>query len=726
MKNKEKGITLTALVVTIIVMLILAIISVNATIGENGIINKTFKSKISKEKQDASTDVIEGIKRIEYYANASADKGVTLKGLLKTLNLEKYTNGKIHGIKTDGNNTIIYYSNNIGSYTITVDENGGTKTELGIVVKKNEVNNVEMAQDEKITLTSDEEISYWVVAGGDVDSVEINSITGEVIKKGEGTVVIYGYKSKEDAETGQYLEVTIKDKKEEMNSIAQTGDGDEDEQIILEHEEITSEVYPGIPGPDYIGYLKIGDHSYIYIKDTNDLITLHLYVDNFAEGVVDVYDKYKNGITFEDVHYYVDTKINCEDVKKIIIEDSVKEVPDNIFNNFTNTYQLSLPKGLTRLGKIVDEINSDGEAHKGLINLEELDYACEIPNLNMHKDDKNWALYIYTNSTEFANIGSCIGGKGFFDFKYTKLKSIVFKDTVKNIPSEIFSHCNYLKKVFIGKNVESIGNNAFLNCINLTDIEYETESSINNIKLIGLYAFSFTGIDNIINSNQITTIKHGTYYACKNIKTLDIPSNIFIIEQLAFSYCIELKSLRFNNGIKEIGNSAFSGCNNLEHVTFNLINSLKKIGYYCFSNCFELVSFQFPDSIENIGERTFSGDKKLELLKFPKNLNIIEESICEECHKLQNIIWPETDFEISDLAFRNCQSLTNISIPNVTKIGVGSFGYCYKVESLSLGYKCKEICERAFECCYKLNNITFETLDSRLGRNYKRKSISRC
>lgn len=41
----EKGITLVALVVTIVVLLILAFISISLLMGENGIINKASESK---------------------------------------------------------------------------------------------------------------------------------------------------------------------------------------------------------------------------------------------------------------------------------------------------------------------------------------------------------------------------------------------------------------------------------------------------------------------------------------------------------------------------------------------------------------------------------------------------------------------------------------------------------------------------------------------------------
>ena len=47
MKTKEKGITLIALIVTIIVLIILAGVSINLILGKNGLIEK---AKFAKEK----------------------------------------------------------------------------------------------------------------------------------------------------------------------------------------------------------------------------------------------------------------------------------------------------------------------------------------------------------------------------------------------------------------------------------------------------------------------------------------------------------------------------------------------------------------------------------------------------------------------------------------------------------------------------------------------------
>ena len=51
--QKKKGITLIALVITIVIMLLLAAISIQMALGENGLIVKASKAK--KESQQAET-----------------------------------------------------------------------------------------------------------------------------------------------------------------------------------------------------------------------------------------------------------------------------------------------------------------------------------------------------------------------------------------------------------------------------------------------------------------------------------------------------------------------------------------------------------------------------------------------------------------------------------------------------------------------------------------------
>ena len=50
--KKKKGITLIALVITIVIMLLLAGVAIQMTIGENGLISKTNQAKVEQAKSE--------------------------------------------------------------------------------------------------------------------------------------------------------------------------------------------------------------------------------------------------------------------------------------------------------------------------------------------------------------------------------------------------------------------------------------------------------------------------------------------------------------------------------------------------------------------------------------------------------------------------------------------------------------------------------------------------
>ena len=86
--KKQRGITLVALVVTIIVLIILAGVSINLILGENGIINKAAKAKeqmelAQREEEEALDNLLEEIKdKTEGESYISAIAKVKIAALL--------------------------------------------------------------------------------------------------------------------------------------------------------------------------------------------------------------------------------------------------------------------------------------------------------------------------------------------------------------------------------------------------------------------------------------------------------------------------------------------------------------------------------------------------------------------------------------------------------------------------------------------------------------------
>ena len=81
--------------------------------------------------------------------------------------------------------------------------------------------------------------------------------------------------------------------------------------------------------------------------------------------------------------------------------------------------------------------------------------------------------------------------------------------------------------------VTEIGEHAFENCSQLTDIAYPK-----NITKISDFAFHKTGLVNIIIPNTVTYIGVSAFEYCVNVEYINIPNSIQILSSRAFAYCI--------------------------------------------------------------------------------------------------------------------------------------------------------------------------------------------
>ena len=113
MKTKEmKGITLVALVITIVVLLILAGVSINTVLGDDGIIQKAKEQAEATRRASAEEDMN---RLVLEYQLAKSDE--TLESFLQ----EKVTEGRIDGVTDNGDGTITITKKVEGKdYTITV------------------------------------------------------------------------------------------------------------------------------------------------------------------------------------------------------------------------------------------------------------------------------------------------------------------------------------------------------------------------------------------------------------------------------------------------------------------------------------------------------------------------------------------------------------------------------------------------------------------------------
>ncbi len=177
LKENTRGITLIALVITIIVTLILAGIAINALTGENGIITKATDAK----EKTAKTNALEKINLAILSAMTKGNGDIDNATLREELEKEGLT------IKTEGDTLpweVVY-----DKYIFTIDENYGVEEVNGISLSKKEIKLIS-GENETITATLTEGTTgkiTWESSAADIVKVENGKITA-VGESGTATI----------------------------------------------------------------------------------------------------------------------------------------------------------------------------------------------------------------------------------------------------------------------------------------------------------------------------------------------------------------------------------------------------------------------------------------------------------------------------------------------------------------------------------------------------------
>ena len=155
------------------------------------------------------------------------------------------------------------------------------------------------------------------------------------------------------------------------------------------------------------------------------------------------------------------------------------------------------------------------------------------------------------------------------------------------------------------------------------------------------------------------TIGSYTFYECRNLKSLKLPSGVTEIGSSAFEDCRDLTSLTIPSGVTEIGSSAFKGCTGL--TSLSLPSGVTEIGSSAFEDCRGLTSLSLPSGITKIGSATFYGCTGLTSLSLPSGVTEIGSATFCGCTGLTSLSLPSSITEIDSYAFKGCTGLKDVS-----------------------------------------------------------------
>ena len=445
--------------------------------------------------------------------------------------------------------------------------------------------------------------------------------------------------------------------------------------------------------------------------------------------------------------------LGCESIKSVVVGDSVTLIEELAFANCINLERVKLPSGLKT---IQDSVFYGCEA---LTTVEFSNELTEIGN----------AAFLGCSSLTEINIPNGVKRIGKLSFaECNSLKKVTIPDSVNEIDWYAFDGCTslsgvyisdiaawckmdfatdtanplyYAKKLYlkdklvkdltfsknVNKNVNKIGDRAFINC---KDISLFT---INNssVTSIGAYAFSGTGVKNVLLSNDIEFIGVGAFKDCSKLEQIkfdgtmaqwnniycggDINAIISCLDGVLGNDTVYVAS----NGLEYVVNDDKVSCTITGIGTYK--GSQVVIGEYidgsrvtaigtgAFEGCEKITDIVLPDSISDILAYAFAGCKSLKSINIPDGVEIIGDHSFQNCVSLKSVELPKGLTKILEYSFYNCSSLNGIEIPeNVITIGSSAFEKCSSLEVVSISKNLTYIESGAFMSCENLELIKFD------------------
>lgn len=359
-------------------------------------------------------------------------------------------------------------------------------------------------------------------------------------------------------------------------------------------------------------------------------------------------------------------------LQKVILPQTVKKIGEGAFFGYEN---LSI-EDLSNLEEIGDYGFYFGKFQK-----------LKIPaNISIGKDAFGLC------KTEELTLEEGIKDLSFIDFP--KLTFVEIPGSVKEIPAGCFKSSK-LKTAILHEGIETIGNEAFANCLLNTKDGNPALVIPSTVSIIEDKAFANNNdLTQLVFNEGLNVIGEGAFYAC-DIKALEIPGTVSEIKANAFSCNKSLNTLILNDGVKTINKDAFKEVN-LKKL--EIPGSVSRIEAETFANNGELTELILHEGIEEIGEGAFYACDIYELT-IPGTISEIKANSFSNNVHLHTLIINEGVKKIDKEAFKN-SDLNKLDIPgSVTVIEEGTFAGNTNMAELILHEGLEIIGVSAFDNC---------------------------
>ncbi len=225
------------------------------------------------------------------------------------------------------------------------------------------------------------------------------------------------------------------------------------------------------------------------------------------------------------------------------------------------------------------------------------------------------------------------------------VKKAVIGDEITSVGEFAFSGLENLTSVAIGSNVASIGDCAFLSSPKLAMITVDENNGyysndeygvlFNKDKTVLIQYPAGNESASYTVSDGVESIGNGAFMNALNLVSVVISDSVTSICEGVFFGCENLKAVNMGNTVASIGYGAFAYCSSLMNI--KLPDSVTSIAARAFSNCYNLISVTVPDGVESIGEGAFSLCSSLASVTIPSSVTSIGDDAFEECSSIEYV-----------------------------------------------------------------------------------------
>ena len=617
----NNGITLIALVITIIVLLILASVTIAAISGDNGILNNASLAKVSTEFASYKEEV-ELYKTNKMLDNYDFDAD-TLTAGKTTIEYEGKPEGETGNIKTVIQDLDDKY---IDKFIII----NGTL----YLMATGETSDVEVKAAQN---TGIEVMPYEISEEGELLSSNVNlALQGE-----NGTLVIpdivtsIGYGAFSGVEG--LKKIILPPSVTEIEAYA-FANNKELEEVEIQGDLISIGEYAfdnannltKINLPDSISY--IGARAF---RSTNlNSITIPINVNTLSEGIF----------------------ANCRNLNTVIMQEGLKTIQNIALQN-TNIYQLSFPSTLQSI---------NGTAFTNCNNLDEFDLSNNdyfvYESGMLMPISKESIIFISANTIK--NMTTFEIPEGIKSFtvdlsQYTNLKELIIPSTLTGISAR-----------YLPTSIESVevndGNNKY---ISENGILYTNDN---------ILALCYSKNSNIIIQEEITELAEYSFKQATNAEIINLPDSLEKIEIRAFSQNAKIQEINIGENVSYI-DPLFKGLNYSGIINIDSENpyyeSKDNIIYKKDANGdpttlvrvqYEINgTIQIKSTVKEIGNASFYGQRKMTEIAILEGVETIADRAFCYCSILKKVEIPSTVTSIGANCFADATNeLEEIIIHN--------------------------------------------------------------